>query len=274
MATGFYLVDNRNPNGKKYYPSRKGTVKYIVIHTAENLPDLDGPDQGAEGIARYLAGTSRDASYHEIVDTDSYVRLLPDNYTAWHARGYNSNGFGLSMATQAAKWSALPQDYRDHLYKAGAVRARRAALELGVPLTKTTPGGPAGFLGHGEVDPKRRSDPGKDFDWAYFMHLVNDTLAMPHQPRPVTPTKPNKPIGHTASAPPPPPRALKATVRNRYARQWQEKMRSRGWKITVDGIYGPNSAEICKKFQREKGLVVDGLVGPQTWAMTWKAPVT
>lgn len=274
MATGFYLLDNRNPSGKKYYPSRKGGVKYIVIHSAENLPDIEGPDQGAEGIARYLAGTPRDASYHEIVDTDSFVRLLPDDYTAWHARGYNANGFGLSLATQAAKWNALPAEYRERLYRAGAARARRAAIALGVPLQKTTPGGPAGFLGHGEVDPTRRSDPGKTFDWAYFMALVNEVQTVPHQPTPVTPPKPNRPIGHTHSAPPAPGRPLKATTKNSYARTWQAKMAQRGWRITVDGVYGPNSAEVCKKFQREKGLVVDGIVGPQTWAMTWKATVT
>lgn len=274
MATGFYLLDNRNPNGKKFYTTRKAAVKYIVIHSAENLPDVEPPDAGAEAVARYLAGVDRDASYHEVVDTDSYVRLLPDDHTAWHARGYNANGYGLSMATQAAKWSALPEEYREQLYRACASRARRAAIELGVPLRKTVPGGAAGFVGHGEVDPTRRSDPGKDFDWDYFMALVNETQAVPHQPTVVVPPKPNKPIGHTHSAPPAPRRALKATTKNGYARQWQLKMRQRGWKITVDGVYGPKSAEICKRFQREKGLLVDGKVGPQTWAATWKAPVT
>lgn len=274
MATGFYLLDNKNPNGKKYYPSRNAAVKYIVIHTAENLPDLEGPDGGAEAVARYLAGTNRDASAHEAVDTDSFVQLLPDDYTAWHAKGYNANGWGLEICTQAAKWSSLPAEYRERLYRAAAARARRAALALGVPLSKTTAGGPAGFLGHTEVDPTRRSDPGKDFDWGYFMALVNEVQPVPNQPTPVVPPKPAKPIGATHSAPPAPGRPLKATTKNHFARQWQEKMAQRGWRIEVDGVYGAKSAEICKKFQREKGLVVDGIVGPQTWAMTWKAPVT
>jgi hypothetical protein len=57
-------------------------------------------------------------------------------------------------------------------------------------------------------------------------------------------------------------------------RTWQDKMRSRGWSIAVDQIYGPASESICRQFQGEKGLAVDGLVGPQTWATTWTAPVT
>jgi hypothetical protein len=55
---------------------------------------------------------------------------------------------------------------------------------------------------------------------------------------------------------------------------WQSKMRSRGWGISADGIYGPQSEDACRKFQREKGLSVDGKVGPQTWSTTWTAPVT
>lgn len=271
MATGFYLLDNKNPNGRKYYPTRIKPVEYIVIHTAENLPDLEGPDLGAEAVARYFATTSRDASAHENVDTDSFVRLLPDSATAWAARGVNANGWHLEICTQAAKWKALPPEYRDQLYRMAAARARRAAIELGVPILRTRVGGPKGFLSHAEIDPTRRSDPGKDFDWDYFMGLVCQV-----QPGPVqaVPAKPAKPIGRVASAPPAPGRPLKVVTRNRFVAQWQAKMRSRGWRIVVDGVYGPDSAEVAKKFQREKGLVVDGIVGPATWRATWTAPVS
>lgn len=271
MATGFYLLDNKNPNGKKYHPTRIKPVEYVVVHTAQNLPDLEGPDTGAEAVARYFATTSRDASAHENVDTDSFVRLLPDSATAWAARGYNANGWHLEICTQAEKWAVLPADYRDRLYRMAAARARRAALELGVPLVRTHVGGPKGFLPHSEIDPTRRSDPGKDFDWDYYMSLVNEKDAGPTQ---ALPAKPSRPMGAVASAPPAPRRPLRATTKNRWARMWQAKMASRGWKITVDGIYGPDSAEVAKKFQKEKGLVVDGIVGPATWRATWTAPVT
>lgn len=57
-------------------------------------------------------------------------------------------------------------------------------------------------------------------------------------------------------------------------RTWQAQMRRRGWRITVDGAYGPASESICRAFQGEKGLTVDGIVGPATWRATWEAPVT
>jgi hypothetical protein len=57
-------------------------------------------------------------------------------------------------------------------------------------------------------------------------------------------------------------------------RTWQDKMRARGWSIGVDGCFGPESESVCRSFQAEKGLTVDGDVGPQTWKATWDAPVT
>jgi peptidoglycan hydrolase-like protein with peptidoglycan-binding domain len=57
-------------------------------------------------------------------------------------------------------------------------------------------------------------------------------------------------------------------------RTWQRRMRDRGWRIDVDKWYGPESESICRAFQREKGLKVDGVVGPATWAAAWTAPVT
>ena len=57
-------------------------------------------------------------------------------------------------------------------------------------------------------------------------------------------------------------------------RIWQQRMQDRGWHITADGVYGPLSKQICEAFQHEKGLVVDGIVGPKTWDAAWLAPVT
>lgn len=57
-------------------------------------------------------------------------------------------------------------------------------------------------------------------------------------------------------------------------KQWQSQMRKRGWRITADGYFGKNSRRVCKQFQKEKGLRVDGGVGIDTWKATWEAPVT
>ena len=57
-------------------------------------------------------------------------------------------------------------------------------------------------------------------------------------------------------------------------RRWQQRMKDRGWIINPDGLYGPQTAGIAREFQQEKGLQVDGLVGPETWKAAWEAPIT
>lgn len=57
-------------------------------------------------------------------------------------------------------------------------------------------------------------------------------------------------------------------------KRWQQRMKDRGWGINPDGLYGPQTHEVTKLFQREKGLQVDGRIGPITWAAAWTAPIT
>lgn len=55
---------------------------------------------------------------------------------------------------------------------------------------------------------------------------------------------------------------------------WQQRMKDRGWILTVDGLYGPQTEGVTKAFQAEKHLAVDGLIGPATWSAAWTSPIT
>ena len=57
-------------------------------------------------------------------------------------------------------------------------------------------------------------------------------------------------------------------------KRWQQRMKDRGWSITPDGLYGPRTATVARKFQAEKKLAVDSLIGKRTWDAAWEAPVT
>lgn len=46
----------------------------------------------------------------------------------------------------------------------------------------------------------------------------------------------------------------------------QHKLTSHGLKTAADGFFGYGTQELVEQFQDSKGLVVDGIVGPQTWA--------
>lgn len=54
----------------------------------------------------------------------------------------------------------------------------------------------------------------------------------------------------------------------------QGALRRRGWNITVDRLYGPATMRAVAAFQRQKGLAVDGLLGPVTWAAIDNLPIT
>lgn len=40
-----------------------------------------------------------------------------------------------------------------------------------------------------------------------------------------------------------------------------------------DGIYGPLTKQAVQRFQSDKGLTIDGIVGPNTWAALMGGPV-
>lgn len=52
---------------------------------------------------------------------------------------------------------------------------------------------------------------------------------------------------------------------------WQARMTERGFAIDCDGVYGPQSKNACLAFQRDRGLVADGIVGKATWNATFAA---
>lgn len=59
--------------------------------------------------------------------------------------------------------------------------------------------------------------------------------------------------------------ALVSQVRS-DVQSWQARMASLGYRLTVDGQYGPQSASVCVAFEKARGLEVDsGVVGPQVW---------
>lgn len=67
---------------------------------------------------------------------------------------------------------------------------------------------------------------------------------------------------------------LKKGSKGTQVRLLQQRLRERGWTISVDGDFGTGTDKVVKAFQKEKGLVVDGLVGKKTWDALWSTRVT
>jgi hypothetical protein len=73
---------------------------------------------------------------------------------------------------------------------------------------------------------------------------------------------------------PPFPGYMRVGTRGEHVRKYQSQMHHRGWKLSIDGVYGRQTKEITVAFQREKRLVVDGVVGPATWKAAFTSKIT
>lgn len=206
MPTGFLLLDRPNPNGDHFYRSRNRPILAIVDHITAGLQDLDliGPDQSAERVSEYCRTTDRSASWHVSTDSDSTVWLLPATFTAWHASAYNSGTIGHEISKLNTDWrpSAVSPAWVDRTLREAARADARLALQYGIPIRKATraeldreyargwSGKPVGFIGHWELDPDRRDDPGRlrgtrtdTFPWDRYLQLVRE-YAYPQAPTP------------------------------------------------------------------------------------------
>ena len=103
--------------------------------------------------------------------------------------------------------------------------------------------------------------------------------------------------GTAATAPAPETKAPKKATRSRKApvsaaqvpfagtvtssayredvRAWQARMKQRGWKIGVDGRFGPQSADVARRFAAQKGLAHKaGTLNAVVYGAAWSLPVT
>jgi hypothetical protein len=182
-----YLEDHPPARQQYLAPRRAAVTGAIVVHTAENVTDLDGPDSGAEGVAAFIASRADAGSYHSVVDSDSIVRVGRYEWEMFHdGTGGNRWSLGLSFACRAAQWPVLPERWFQGALRNGAVEAANMArwvastVGVAVPAQRISAqeyrAGAPGFIGHAEIDPTRRSDPGAGFPWDEFLVLYAQVI--------------------------------------------------------------------------------------------------
>lgn len=68
--------------------------------------------------------------------------------------------------------------------------------------------------------------------------------------------------------------AASRTVRQ-DVRAWQARMKQRGWRISIDGRFGPQSASVAQRFAAQKGLAVaPASLNAAVYGAAWSLPVT
>ena len=93
---------------------------------------------------------------------------------------------------------------------------------------------------------------GSAYPWcAVFISWLFNQLDTPAKPY-TKPTIPNKPT-------------VKKGSKGEYVELLQELLAVHGYILKADGDFGPVTDSAVRAFQRSRGLVVDGIVGPKTW---------
>jgi peptidoglycan hydrolase-like protein with peptidoglycan-binding domain len=245
-----------------------GTKRLLVLHTTEGFTGSNG----AYDCAVYFSGNVG-ASSQVCIDNNrgKIYECVSRSNGAWTQCNYNS----VSVSAEQCGYASWSRDYwlssKSNLLHNTADWLAEESKKFGIPLVKLSSGSAQGsgrgVCYHSDLGGTGcgHSDPGSNYP-------INEVLSW---------------AGGSTSTPPPSGGGGSApTLHVDYfgtdhnstcgdVQPWQQKMYDRGWhEMLVDGDYGPISKDICLSFQSEKGLSVDGYVGPETWNATWNAPVT
>jgi N-acetylmuramoyl-L-alanine amidase len=156
-------IDRPSPN----FDDRTSPISMLVLHYT-GMPDAEG------AIARLLDPEAK-VSAHYLVDEDgSVVRMVDEEKRAWHAglsywRGIsdvNSASIGIEIVNPGHEFGyrPFPEPQMDSVVRLVADIIERRQIRRG------------NVVGHSDVAPARKQDPGELFDWARLAKL---RLAVP-----------------------------------------------------------------------------------------------
>jgi len=133
----------------------------IVLHYT-GMPDAD---QAAQWLAD---AASRVSAHYFVYDDGTIVQMISERWRAWHAGQSNWAGEtdinSLSIGIEIHNWGHDapdgPPGYPPEQMEAVAALCRDIAARWAIP--------PERVLGHSDVAPGRKVDPGEHFDWSWL----------------------------------------------------------------------------------------------------------
>ena len=264
----------------KHYAGRNGVIRLFGLHIAVSLDDLTLPDGGGEALNQYGATTTRDASWHVAIDTDTICVSLPDTYTAWvqgvSGFSFNSHGIGAEIATYSTDWRKK-DDWRiyrflRHLAAWAAPRVMKYKLPLKLVRDRNevqrliNAGKPVGFSYHGDLDPSNRTDPGfisgrvDTFPIEMFFGLVREEINIfLYNHGNVYKDSRFKYAPDKFGS-----RSMGIFYFGEDVAQWQKNLNKAGFKTEIDLSFGPGCEKQTIAFQKKYKLEQDGWAGPAT----------
>jgi len=134
-------------------------IKYIIFH-------YTGMKTESGAINKLTNIQSKVSSHYLIKNNGEIVKMLPDLYIAWHAgksswknyKSLNLNSVGIEITNPGHELG----------YKKFSKKQISSLLKLSKFLIKKYKISSKNILGHSDIAPERKKDPGEKFPWEYL----------------------------------------------------------------------------------------------------------
>ncbi|MEV4621550.1 N-acetylmuramoyl-L-alanine amidase [Asanoa sp. NPDC049573] len=146
---GNYTVSNRTTS----YP-----VNYVVIHMTQG--------SYAGSISWFQNPASNVSAHYIFRSSDGAVtQAVREKDIAYHAGNWDYNTRSIGIEHEG--FVDNPAWFTDAMYRASAALTRNLTTKYGIPRDR------AHIIGHREVPGATHTDPGPNWNWTYYMQLVN-----------------------------------------------------------------------------------------------------
>ena len=152
---GLKMATNYSPNFN--LPKRlKKRIKFIIIH-------YTGMKKESEAIQRLQDPKSKVSSHYLIRKNGDMIKLIPDLYEAWHAgvsswkhfKSINKNSIGIEITNPGHQYG-----YRN--FSSKQIFSLKKLLNFLIKKYRIKKNC---ILGHSDISPDRKKDPGEKFPW-------------------------------------------------------------------------------------------------------------
>ncbi len=226
------ITSNFSPN----FNERKLKINTVVIH-------YTGMETFSDALIN-LCNPSSKVSSHYLIDYSGEIYLLVDEEKrAWHAgvsswkgiKDINSCSIGIELANRG----------HDFVYEPFPEEQMISLETLLIHLMKKYDISPFNIVGHSDVAPLRKKDPGELFNWK---RLANKGLA-------IYPEKLNKNLF----------KKLSAGDQGKLVEILQVSLKEIGYGVNINSIYDSETKLVVKAFQRRfRNRMIDGIVDEET----------
>ena len=162
------ITQNYSPNFNT--PKRqKKNIKYIIIH-------YTGMKNELTALNRLTDYKSKVSAHYFITKNGKIINLVPDLYEAWHAG--KSNWKNIQSLNRYSIGVEIQNSGHQNLYEKYSNKQMNSVKKLLRFLTKRYRVNCKNILGHSDIAPIRKKDPGEKFPWK---ELAKVKLAHWHQ---------------------------------------------------------------------------------------------